>query len=345
MIYHIQNLTHRYGDQPVLQVDDLSIARGSLVGLVGPNGSGKSTLLRLLALVEVPSAGRIQFNGAGDQESVRQARFQVTLLNQEPYLLKRSVLENVTYGLRVRGETELLRVRAEQALRWVGLEPERFLHRRWYELSGGEAQRVALAARLVLRPRVLLLDEPIANVDGASAQRIQEAVLRAQRQWGTTLVISSHDWNWLFEVCDTVHHLVKGRLVGSGVENIVPGPWERRPDGFWSKRLDDGQEIVLPAAPDKNAVAVIGSAQVSIEPWDDDSAAVDLEKIPEGRLLGTLSRLSLERATGHVFATVVATTQIMITAKVSSEQLRRAPLYPGQRVLVQFQGATVKWLA
>ena len=344
MIYRIDKLIHRYGGQTVLRVEDLGIARGSLIGLVGPNGSGKSTLLRLLALLESPSEGVIQFNRAGDQESARQARFQVTLLNQEPYLLKRSVLENVTYGLKVRGETALLRVRAEQALRWVGLEPERFLQRRWYELSGGEAQRVALAARLVLQPRVLLLDEPIANVDGDSAQRIQEAVLRARRQWGTTLVISSHDWYWLFEVCDTVLHLVKGRLIGSGVENIVPGPWERRPDGFWSKRLDDGQEIVLLGAPHEGAVAVIGSDQVAVAPGAEAAAVVQPDTIPQVRLTGTLSRLSLERATGFVFATVVVANQIMFTAKVSPEQLGGAPLYPGRRVTVSFPSAG-KWLA
>ena len=85
----------------------------------------------------------------------------------------------------------------------VGLPPDKFSRRKWFELSGGEAQRVALAARLVLRPEVLLLDEPTSSVDVASAQRMHEAVLEAKNSWKTTLVIASHDQTWLHGVCDT----------------------------------------------------------------------------------------------------------------------------------------------
>ena len=110
---------------------------------------------------------------------------------------KASVFENVVYGLRVRGRRHDLRQAAEGAMLAVGFTPEQdMLRRSWKALSGGEKQRVALAARLVLRPLVLLLDEPTSSVDAASAKAIETAV-RAAALAGTTVVAASHDMVWL----------------------------------------------------------------------------------------------------------------------------------------------------
>ena len=153
--YHIKQLEHRYNRHPVLTIDELSIQPASITGLIGPNGSGKSTFLKLLAFIKAPAAGQIAFKGKPLEpfaHTVRRER--ITLLTQEPYLLRRSVAENIAYGLKVRGDTENLAARIEQALQWVGLDGT-FLKRPWYELSGGEAQRIALAAHEVLGCRDL----------------------------------------------------------------------------------------------------------------------------------------------------------------------------------------------
>jgi tungstate transport system ATP-binding protein len=168
-IYQIEKLAHRYNGRPVLQLDAFSIEKAAILGLVGPNGSGKSTLLKLLAFVDRPSRGQVRFKDKPEVPFSDGVRFQVTLLTQEPYLLKRSVFDNVAYGLRIRNGRKDFRPHVAEALSMVGLDPDTFMHRPWNELSGGEAQRVALAARLALRPEVLLLDEPTASVDGASA--------------------------------------------------------------------------------------------------------------------------------------------------------------------------------
>jgi tungstate transport system ATP-binding protein len=138
-------------------------------------------------------------------------RRRITLLTQSPYLLKRSVLGNVAYGLKIRKEKQV-EEKVSAALEMVGLSPARFLRRKWHQLSGGERQRVALASRLVLQPDVLLLDEPTSNLDQESTILTRQAVLRAREHWGTNLIIVSHDLEWLTQVSQTTLSMHKGRI-------------------------------------------------------------------------------------------------------------------------------------
>ena len=210
-LYHLENLSQVYGDRTVLEVDRLDIQARTITGLIGPNGSGKSTLMRILAFLEEPARGQGVFQGKPFSQVSLDLRRQVTMLSQEPYLLKRSVRANVSYGLKLRGNTDS-QAPVSQALQKVGLDPARFSHRSWRELSGGEAQRVALAARLVLKPKVLLLDEPTASVDRESSELILRAALDARDQWGTTLIIISHQLTWLRAIADRILSMDYGRL-------------------------------------------------------------------------------------------------------------------------------------
>lgn len=213
-LYEFENVVQRYGEREVLSVPDLSIGERQIVGLAGHNGSGKSTLMRLLAFLERPTSGVIRFRGKERIAGENGVRREVTLLTQEPYLLKRSVAANVAYGLKVRGASNR-REQVEKALDMVGLPPDIFYGRSWLELSGGEAQRVALAARLALEPRVLLMDEPTASLDEESAELIRDAALDARERWGTTLVVVSHDMTWLESISDTVVRFKQGRIVAA----------------------------------------------------------------------------------------------------------------------------------
>ncbi len=337
-IYQIDKLAHYYNGLPVLKLDTFSVEKAAILGLVGPNGSGKSTLLKLLAFVDRPTQGQIRFNGKPEVPFSDEVRFQVTLLTQEPYLLKRSVFDNIAYGLRIRHGRKDFRSQVADALSMVGLEPDTFTHRKWNELSGGEAQRVALAARLTLRPEVLLLDEPTASVDGASAQMIREAALNARKEWGTTLVIASHDREWLHAVCDDVVHLFRGRPLGSSAVNIVYGPWEKGADGVWGKRLSDGQRLVVPTPPSADAVLTVPPEAITLgseSVFHNDPRCIR----------GTIAGLNLKTKTKT--PSLIATTRfsgINLSVQIDPGQAEKQGIYPGRQVAARLSEADMAWV-
>jgi len=210
-LYELFDVVQRYDHRVVLHIDQLAIPSGTIMGLAGPNGGGKSTLLRLLAFLETPVEGEVRYRGEPTLGREYELRCEVTYFPQEPYLLKRSVRANVGYGLMIRKAPDV-RERVDEALSMVGLDPVRFAGRSWHQLSGGEVKRVALAARLALKPKVLLLDEPTANLDRDSAELVRRAALGTREAYGTTLVVSGHDQPWLRAVCDDILWLREGRL-------------------------------------------------------------------------------------------------------------------------------------
>ena len=186
-LYEARNIVQRYNGREALSVQYLSIEEGEAVFLTGPNGCGKSTLLRLLAFLERPAAGELRYAGGAE------GRKEATLLLQDPYLLHMSVFNNVVLGLKLRHQGADLRQTFDCCMQAAGFDdPWNFADRGPHELSGGERQRVALASRLALRPRVLLLDEPTANVDAASARAIALAVRNSTAE-GMTVVCATHD--------------------------------------------------------------------------------------------------------------------------------------------------------
>jgi tungstate transport system ATP-binding protein len=210
-LYELNDIRQVYGGRTVLSIDELCFEPNAIIGLTGPNGCGKSTLLRILAFLESPAQGSVRFKGAPMSPGDKDIRRRVTMLGQIPFLLKRSVMANVAYGLKVRGSDDITSL-VHQGLEMVGLDPARFASRSWHELSGGETQRVALAARLVLKPEVLLLDEPTASLDSESAELVKSAALQARKQWNTSLVVVSHDHDWLDTITDRTVRLKEGRV-------------------------------------------------------------------------------------------------------------------------------------
>jgi tungstate transport system ATP-binding protein len=212
-ILSARNLEFCRGGEFTLNIGQLDFHPGRIYLLAGPNGAGKSTLLRLLALLLPPDRGEILFigaavNGTAQRQKMRQ---QITLVEQSPFLFDTTVYENLAFGLRLRDvRGDLQRRRIARALHAVGLEG--FESRRANALSGGETRRVALARALVLKPKVLLLDEPTAGLDRESLL-LFESCLAALPAAGVTVILSTHDSGQSLRLRGQVLHLESGRLV------------------------------------------------------------------------------------------------------------------------------------
>ncbi|HXE57040.1 MAG TPA: ABC transporter ATP-binding protein [Gemmatimonadales bacterium] len=207
----LEGLTKRFGD--VLAVDGLSfgMARGEILALLGPSGSGKTTTLRLLAGFERADAGRIVVDGVDLTRSDPVARRFGMVFQHYALFPHLDVGENVAFGLESLGvHGEELRKRVAAALAMVDLTG--FERRRVTELSGGQQQRVALARALAPEPRVLLLDEPLSNLDPALRERTRRELRKLIRRVGITTVIVTHEQEEAFDLADRVALLRDGRL-------------------------------------------------------------------------------------------------------------------------------------
>jgi tungstate transport system ATP-binding protein len=214
----LHDLTFQRGDFS-LAIDHLELESGQIYLLEGTNGAGKSTFLHLLALLLVPTGGTIAFAGEEVREEAQRQRLRrnITLVEQQPYLFATSVYQNLAFGLRlrdVRGELQDRRIR--NALELVGLAG--FEERQVRTLSGGESRRVALARAMVLRPQLLLLDEPTAGLDREVLPLFEDCLARLKEQ-GTTVVLASHDGDQSRRLDGIVLTLEQGRLCPPVIAN------------------------------------------------------------------------------------------------------------------------------
>lgn len=231
-LYRLTDLEKRYNGRTVLDVHDLTIRQGEILALVGPSGAGKSTLLRILGFLEPPSRGQLYFHDqlcGGDWPQLEERR-SVTMLFQDPHLLRRTVYDNVDYGLSLRGNKNG-RDLVNEMINQLGLSDLASAQAR--TLSGGEAQRVALARSLVLEPDVLLLDEPTSNLDPYNIKLIEEMISRVNREQAMTVVIVTHNIFQARRLADRVGLLLGGKLVEVGdTADFFDNPQQLETDAF-----------------------------------------------------------------------------------------------------------------
>jgi iron(III) transport system ATP-binding protein len=210
-----ENVRKTFGAFTAIPNLSLTINRGELVTLLGPSGCGKTTTLRMLAGLEHPTAGRILIGGK-DVTMLPANERDVSMVFQSYALFPHmNALDNVAYGLESSGlKKKEARERAEDGLRLVGLAG--FGHRLPAELSGGQQQRVAVARALVLEPQVLLLDEPLSNLDARLRRRVRTEIRELQQRLGFTAVYVTHDQDEALAVSDRVVIMKDGEIAQAG---------------------------------------------------------------------------------------------------------------------------------
>lgn len=208
---HIESLVKRFGDTTAVDALDLVIQPGELFFLLGPSGCGKTTLLRMLAGLETPTSGRIRF-GDRDVTTLPANKRNIGMMFQSYALWPHmNVAENVAFGLKVRKiPTDKRDTLVREALEAVQMQD--YAQRRPGQLSGGQQQRVALARAVVIKPDVLLLDEPLSNLDAALRIEMRREIRRLCRATGITSVYVTHDQEEALSMADRMAVLRKGSL-------------------------------------------------------------------------------------------------------------------------------------
>lgn len=291
-----QNVTKKFGDFTALPDLSMTVEPGTLVTLLGPSGCGKTTTLRLLAGLEHPSSGRVLI-GDKDVTNLPANERDVSMVFQSYALFPHMTsLDNVAYGLQSSGlqKTEA-RERAEEGLALVGLAG--MGHRLPAELSGGQQQRVAVARALVLEPQVLLLDEPLSNLDARLRRRVRTEIRELQQRLGFTAVYVTHDQDEALAVSDTIIVMKDGDIAQKGTPREI---YETPASAFIADFMGEANVLPCQVSHYENGVATVligrlkhhlpsqqvnlGTAQLAIRP-----NSVGLLPAVDGDLMGTIS--------------------------------------------------------
>ena len=208
----LKNVTKAFGKSVVIDNLDLTIKRGTMVTLLGPSGCGKTTILRLVAGLENPTSGQIFIDGEDVTKSSIQNRDICIVFQSYALFPHMSIGDNVGYGLRMQNVSkEERKQRVKEALELVDLAG--FEDRYVDQISGGQQQRVALARALVLKPKVLLFDEPLSNLDANLRRAMREKIRELQQSLGITSLYVTHDQTEAFAVSDEVIVMNKGKIM------------------------------------------------------------------------------------------------------------------------------------
>lgn len=229
-LIEVSSLYKRYGEKEVLKNINIKVERGEVLAIIGPTGAGKTTLLYLLDLLEMPTSGRIYFDGMDITQSGKvrlEARRRMAFVIQKPVVFNTSVYDNIAYGLKWRGTGKnSIREKVSDILEMVNLSD--YKNRNARTLSGGETQMVAIARAIAIEPEVLLLDEPTANLDPISTSRIEELLTNIIHHYDTTIIMATHDMSQGQRLAGRIVVLINGEIHQTGgLREVFASPRDR----------------------------------------------------------------------------------------------------------------------
>jgi tungstate transport system ATP-binding protein len=324
MLYKIKNMIKSYDGRTVLDIEDISIEKGRVIGLLGPNGSGKTTLMEILAFLLEPTSGEllyedkmVNFRG-GRLISLRR---KVVLVQQQPILFTTTVFNNVELPLKIRKIDKQKRPRiVEEFLCLVVMEG--FRNARAYKLSGGETQRVAIAQALACSPDVILLDEPTGSVDVENRIIIERIIRDINREKGISVIFTTHDMHQASRLADEIVFLFDGKVAESIYENIYSGRIETGEGGQNYCVLQGGLKFIVKTERSGFVRVSINPGAIIISRDKDDS-------IPNGNIFqGRMIQLTYEKSRVRALVDIGIPLSVLIPREVSVD----LHLVPGEEV-------------
>lgn len=214
MLFKLERIKKVFKQKTVLDITELHIEKGKILGLLGPNGSGKTTLLNILAFLDAPSGGTLYYDEKPvifKEPFLQPLRKQVILVDQHPILFSTSVYNNVEFGLKIRKIPKKERQKIVcESLEKVGMLS--FAKADGHNLSGGETQRVAIARAIACSPDVLLLDEPTSSADIEHQAIIENIIKDIHKEKQISVIFTTHDMTQASKLADEKIFLYNGRI-------------------------------------------------------------------------------------------------------------------------------------
>lgn len=325
-IYQLKDIVFDYGRGVGLYGVDLKIKSASITAVVGPNGAGKTTLLNLLAFLTLPHAGEFRFNAERlTRADAEKCRRQVGYVPQNPYILRGTARDNVELGLKLRQVNKIRRAeRAHEIMAMLGIAALAGRHAR--SLSGGEAQKVAIARALVLTPQVLILDEPFTHLDKQAAHELERLILQLRDALKKTVIFTTHNPQQAERLSDQIYSVLKGRVFTSQLVNLFSGRADPARGCF-----DTGvHQISLPAGVGAVRHIAIDPDQIALFT---EKPGPTFENSYPGRVTGLWEdrgRIKISVHTGEQFQAVV-----------TRETLEKLNLQIGVQVWISFKRSAV----
>lgn len=321
-LYKIENFIKKYQEKEILNIKNFSINKGEIIGLFGQNGSGKSTLLRHLAFLENPTSGSVFYQGVENITNKNPLKKEIAILFPEPYLLKRSIKENLIYPLKAYKIKCDYDKKAQEIISLVGLDKS-FLNRHSNNLSSGEKQRVALGTRLITNPKTLLLDEPTSSLDEKGIPLFADIIANINKKYNTTFIIVSHDKKWLKNISNKNYSIINKNIYE--YNNFLKGRIFYKNDILVCK-LDDNQIIEFKKTQNFDEIKgiVLNPRTLKLH---------DIKNNISNCIKGEILSISFIQKTNEMLI-IFQTNNQQIECLYSHESFLKEKFYPTQKVLL-----------
>jgi len=313
-IAELRNISKTFDGMKALDSINLEIQEGEILAMLGPNGSGKTTLLRILGLIERPTRGDMYFyNEKATRKNTEKLRMYSTMVFQKTAVFNTTVFNNVAYGLKIKKTPKhTIKAEVDAALKLVKLQG--FEKRLARKLSGGEQQRLALARALATNPKLLLLDEPTANLDPKNASIMEEIIAVVNRERRTTVVMATHNMFQAKNLPKRIALMATGKINEIGtpteifgrlsktlasfatIENTFGGIAEATPNGTTLVDIGNGVQIETTGQSSGKVTTFVSPEEIILSKSSFESSARNMfkGKIVEITDMGSLVRLKVD---------------------------------------------------
>lgn len=327
-LYHLESIKINHSDIIILKDVNLNFEEGKIHALMGENGAGKTSLLEILALLEPPKAGAILFENekVAFNGNLTKLRRKIGFCQQQPLLFNTSVFNNISFGLKIRRNGNF-KERVESVSCTFGLE--HLLNKSCAALSGGEAQRVALARTFVLETPVILLDEPTTNLDDAGIGILKDCLSQAKEK-GRTVILATHQPDLAYKLADETITLKDQRVFPQSYQNFFSGEIERSL-GLKSFKVNERVSFIVAADKHGEAKASIDPREIIISTEKFDSSA---RNCLEGRVVSIIDEGGI--------AKVTADCGVKLVSQITHRSLVELGINVGQKVYLTFKTSAVK---